>query len=71
MPFGLQTASHIASSLLILAAIIVATGVIAFVAARKFGHGSRIRQQVIFSLVGAFGLICAGTFTIWRLRAYG
>jgi hypothetical protein len=67
----LQTASHIAWSMLILAALMVATGIVAFGAARKFGHGSRLRQQIVFSLIGALGLICAGVFTILRLQAHG
>jgi len=49
----------------------VASGIVAFVAARQFGNGSRGGERVIFSLVGAIGLLAAAAFTFLRLQARG
>jgi hypothetical protein len=69
MPSVGQTASHIASSLIIFAVLVVLRGIIAVTATRKFGNGSRGRERRIFSLVGAICLLAAAAFTFLRLQA--
>jgi hypothetical protein len=63
-----QVASAIASSIGMMAAVIVVAAIVAFVVARKFGGKSRPKRKIIFLLVGGFGLLCAGGVVYLRLR---
>jgi hypothetical protein len=64
-----EVGAHIASSLLIGAAAVVVSGILAFVAARKCGGRSRRRREINFLFVGACGLMAAGGLMYLRLHA--
>jgi hypothetical protein len=67
MPSIVNAGNQIALALVTLAALIVATALIAFVIARKYGN-SRARQCAIFSVIGTVGSLAAAIYTVLRLR---
>lgn len=67
MPSIFNAGNQIASALVTLAVLIVATALIAFVVARKYGD-SRARQRAIFAAIGTVGLLAAAIYTHLRLR---
>jgi hypothetical protein len=64
-----QVAAHIATSILIVSAAVFVSALVAFGVARKYGGRSRRRQQMIFRLVGAVGLLGAGGIMFLRLQS--
>jgi hypothetical protein len=58
-----STTSGIVTALAVLSVLLVVSGVIAFLAARKWGGKSRPKRQAIFAVVGAAGLIVAAIVT--------
>jgi hypothetical protein len=63
-----EVAARIASSLLIGATVVVVSGIVAFFVARKYGGRSRRGREMIFLIVGAFGLLAAGGVVFLRLQ---
>ena len=59
--------NQIASALVTLAVLIVATAIIAFLVARKYGN-SRAKQRAIFAAIATIGLLAAAIYTHLRLR---
>ena len=52
-------ASGLASTIVTFGAIIVGTGIVAFVAAHALGGRSKPRRRAIFAVVGFIGLVIA------------
>jgi predicted permease len=67
MPSIVGAGNQIASALVTFAVLIVATALIAFVVARRYGN-SRVRQRAIFAVIGTVGLLSAAIYTHLRLR---
>jgi hypothetical protein len=71
MPSIIQTGNHIASSVLTFAVLVAVAGVIAALAAHRYGGKSRARRRAIFTLVGAVGMLAAAAVTFARLHVPG
>jgi hypothetical protein len=63
-------ASGLASAIWTFAVLILVSGVIAFLAARKWGRTKRARQA-IYSVVGFIGIVIAVIVLQYRLRHIG
>jgi hypothetical protein len=55
-----EVAANIATSVLIVAAAVFVSGLVAFAVARRYGGRSRLRRRMIFLFVGTVGLLGAG-----------
>jgi hypothetical protein len=61
-------ASVIVTAFAVLSVLIVVSGVVAFLAAHKWGGKSRPKRQAIYTIVGSVGLIIAAIVTSRLLR---
>ena len=57
----------IASSILLLAGLMVIVMIISFVVAKKFGGQSKTKRKVIFTLTGGFGLLLAALYIVNKM----
>lgn len=64
----IQIDNHIAATVLTFAALVAVAGIIAALVARRYGGQSRAKRRVIFTLVGAVGILTAAVVTFARLQ---
>lgn len=68
MPSIIQIGNHIALAVLTFAALVAVAGVIAALAAHRYGGQSRAKRRAIFTLIGAVGMLTAAAVTFARLH---
>ena len=63
----IQLGNHVASAVWTFAALVALSGVIAALAAHRYGGRSHAKRRIIFTLVGAVGMLAAAALAFMRL----